>query len=435
MAMGGKAGACRDCVAAGIAGFREKAKMKILQKWLWLTALCAALAATSTAQAQEPIKIGFLFVENGSMAQLGADMREGFKMYWDEVGNKAGGRPVQIIYESENTTKPDESLTKARKLVERDNVNILTGITNTPTAYALRPYLVEKKMPSLVLLAGADGLTQDAKSEYIFRSGFTNSHGSPPLAEWAIKQGYRKAVILATDYGAGIENIGGFARTFQKMGGQIIQEMYAPFGSDFAPYITKIRRDADVVAVVFFGSDAVRFVKQYEEYGLKGKIPLIAKGGLTDEALLAQEGDAALGIVSSFHWSAALDTPENAKFKNDFSANFKRPASFSAESGYAGGKILHDAIEAIKGKVENKEDLLAAVRHTDIKAPRGNIKFDSYQNSVHNYYIMKVEKKDGQYQNTVIDTSKNVSQFGTLTPEAYLAQTPLANTKGTWEKP
>ena len=409
--------------------------MKIFQKAFWLTALCAALAATSTVRAQEPIKIGFLFVENGSMAQLGADMRDGFKMYWDEVGNKAGGRAVQIIYESENTTKPDESLTKARKLVERDNVNILSGITNTPTAYALRPYLVEKKMPSLVLLAGADGLTQDAKSEYIFRSGFTNSHGSPPLAQWAIKQGYRKAVILATDYGAGYENIGGFARAFEKGGGKIIQEMYAPFGSDFAPYITKIRRDADVVAVVFFGSDAVRFIKQYEEYGLKGKIPLIAKGGLTDEALLSQEGDAALGIVSSFHWSAALDTPENNKFKKDFSANFKRPASFSAESGYVGARILHDAIESIKGKVENTDELMAAMRHTDIKAPRGEIKFDSYQNVVHNYYIMKVEKKDGQYQNTVIATYPNVSQFGDLKPDAYLAQTPLANAKGTWEKP
>ena len=411
--------------------------MKILQRLLAAIALCASFATVSTAQtpAASPIKIGFLFVENGPMAQLGSDLRDGFKMYWDEVGNQAAGRPVQVIYESENTTKPDESLTKARKLVERDNVDILSGITNTPTAYALRPYLIEKKIPTLVLLAGADGLTQDAKSEYIFRSGFTNSQSSPPLAQWAYKQGYRKIVILATDYGAGIENIGGFARAFQNLGGQIIQEMYPPFGSDFAAYITKIRRDADAVAVTFFGADAVRFVKQYDEYGLKDKIPLIAKGGLTDESLLAQEGDAALGIVSAFHWSAALNTPENVKFEKDFVAKFKRPASFSAESGYAGAQILHRAIDAIKGNVENKEDLLAALRKTNIQAPRGNIKFDSYQNSVHSVYMLKVEKNGSQYENTVTDAFPGTSQFGSLTPEAYLAQPPLAESKGKWEKP
>lgn len=408
--------------------------MKFLGKWLRLAALGAVFGA-SWAHAQAPIKIGVLYVDTGPMAQLGNDMKDAFQMYWDEVGNRAGGRPVQIIWESENTQKPDESLTKARKLVERDNVDIITGITNTPTAYALRPYIVEKKVPTLVLQAGADGLTQDAKSEYIFRAGYTNSQGSPPLAQWAFKQGYRKAVILGSDYGAGVENIGGFARAFEKLGGKVIQEMWPPFGSDFAPYITKIRRDADVVAVVFFGADAVRFVKQYEEYGLKGKIPLIAKGGLTDEALLPQEGDAALGIVTSFHWSAALDTPGNNKLKKDFSGRFHRPASFSAEAGYAGAIVLHQAIEAIKGKVEDKEALLAALRKTDVQAPRGNIKFDSYQNVVDNYYILKVDKKGGHYENAVIDTFPNTSQFGNLTPEVYLAQPPLAGTKGKWEKP
>ena len=406
--------------------------MKFLGKWL--AVLGAALVAGS-ALAQEPIKIGFLYVDTGGMAPLGNDMKDGFQMYWDEVKSRAGGRPVQIIYESENTQKPDESLTKTRKLVERDNVHIVTGITNTPTAYALRPYLVEKKVPSLVILAGADGLTQDAKSEYIFRSGYTNSQGSPPLAQWAIKQGYRKAVIMSTDYGGGIENIGGFARVFEQMGGKVIQEMYPPFGADFAAYITKIRRDADVVAVIFFGSDAVRFVKQYQEYGLKGKIPLIAKGGFTDEAILSQQGDAAVGVVTSFHWSAALDTPGNNKLKKDFTAKYHRPASFSVEGGYAGAMALHRAIEAVKGKVEDKEAFLAALRKTEIEAPRGHLKFDGYQNSVQNYYILKVEKKGKEYQNTVIDTVPNVSQFWKWTPEEYLKLPPLSGGKGKWEKP
>jgi branched-chain amino acid transport system substrate-binding protein len=184
-----------------------------------------------------------------------------------------------------------------------------------------------------------------------------------------------------------------------------------------------------------FGADATRFVKQYQEYGLKGKIPLIAKGGFTDEAILSQQGDAALGVVTSFHWSAALNTPGNNKLKKDFTAKYHRPASFSVEGGYTGAMILHRAIEAVKGKVEDKEAFLAALRKMQIEAPRGHLQFDSYQNSVQNYYILKVEKKGKEYQNTVIETIPNVSQFWKWTPEEYLKLPPLSGGKGKWEKP
>ena len=189
-------------------------------------------------EAQGPVRIGFIYPDSGPFAQVGLDMRDGFLLYWSRVGDKAGGRVVEVLLESKGTCKPDEGLTKARKLVERDRVHILGGIICTPVAYALRSYVIEKKTPLIIMNAGADGLTQKQRSEYIFRSSYANSEGMHALGDWAYRQGYRKAVLMASDFGAGIENVGGFARTFTEAGGQVIQEIYPPLGApDFAPYL------------------------------------------------------------------------------------------------------------------------------------------------------------------------------------------------------
>src|SRR5207244_10019812 len=135
-------------------------------------------------------------------------------LYWNQIGNKAGGRRVEIVAESITSNKPDEGLTKARKLVERDRVHLLCGIIETPVALALRSYVIEKKIPLVINNAGADALTQKQRSDYIFRSSFSNTMASHPLGEWAFKQGYRKMVLLASDFAAGHEHIGGVARTF-----------------------------------------------------------------------------------------------------------------------------------------------------------------------------------------------------------------------------
>jgi branched-chain amino acid transport system substrate-binding protein len=149
-------------------------------------------AGSSAAQPAGPLKIGFIYPDNGPMAQLGLDLRDGFLLYWSEVGQKAGGRPVEVLVETKASCKPDEGLTKARKLVERDHVHVLGGIVCTPVAYALRPYVIDKKIPFVVMNAGANELTMKRRSPYILRSSFSNSDGSHPLGEWLFKQGYRR---------------------------------------------------------------------------------------------------------------------------------------------------------------------------------------------------------------------------------------------------
>ena len=139
--------------------------------------------AMPQAHAQGPVKIGFIHTDRGPLAQPGADMRDGFLLYWGEIGNRAGGRAVEILTEGNDTNKADEGLTKARKLVERDSVHILGGVIETPVAYALAPYVVERKIPFLIMNAGADDLTQRRASPFIFRANFSNSDSSHPLGE------------------------------------------------------------------------------------------------------------------------------------------------------------------------------------------------------------------------------------------------------------
>jgi len=396
----------------------------------------AGLGGVRPVLAQGPVKIGFIYADSGSLAQLGLDMRDGFLLYWSEVGNRAGGRAVEILTEGNTTSKVDEALTKARKLVERDGVHLLAGVTESPVAYALGPYVTEKKIPLIILNAGADGLTQARRSEYIFRSSTTGSQPGHPFGEWAYKQGgYRKAVIMASDFTAGYEQIGGLARTFIEAGGRVIQEIYPPLGTaDFAPFLTQIKRDADVVMVFFAGADGLRFVNQYAEYGLKDRLPLIGLGWLVDEVILPKQGDNALGIVTALHWSAALDTPANKRFIEAYAAKYKRPATIYSEQAYVGAQLIAKALDATKGNVENQRNFLDELRKVEGDAPRGKVSLDSYHNVIHPIYIRRVEKRAGALQNTVIATYPNVGQFWKWAPEAYLAMPSYVEMKGKWTK-
>ena len=399
-----------------------------------LLVLVGLAGLPSVLEAQGPVKLGFIYPDSGFAAQVGIDMRDGFLLYWSEAGNKAGGRPVEVLPESKGTCKVDEGLTKARKLVERDKVHVLGGIACTPVAYGLRSYVIDKKMPIIIMNAGANELTMKLRSPYIFRSSFSNSDGSHPLGEWAYKQGYRKMVLMASDFGGAIEHIGGVARTFIEAGGRVIQEIYPTAGAvDFAPYLAQVRRDTDVVATAIFAADSLRFVKQYDEFGLKEKIPVAGKA-LTLEDVLPAQGDSAIGVVNVSHYGTALDNPENKHFVQAFEAKYKKPAAGFAEQGYAGAQMIAKALEAVKGNIENQEAFLAALRRVEVDAPRGKVKLDAFQNPIHTIYIFKVEKRGGVLQNTPIASYPNTGQFWKWTPEQFMAMPGYLEMKGKWAR-
>jgi branched-chain amino acid transport system substrate-binding protein len=415
---------------------RAMTRREVVKAVVGAAAGTAVLGATGRARAQGgPVKIGFLYPDQGVFTQIGFDMRDGFLLYMNEVGNKAGGRPLEIHLETKPTNKPDDGLTKAKRLVEREKVHILGGVVSSPVAYALRGYVIEQKLPFVIMNAGADGLTQRQRSEWIFRSSYANCQSAHPLGDWVHKQGYKKVVVAGSDFVTGHESIGPFARVYTELGGQVIQEIYPPLGTpDFAPYLTQIRKDADAAVVLFAGADAVRWVKQYEEYGLKARLPLIGKGSITDEQILPQQGDAALGIVSTLQWSAALDTPQNRKFLTAYESKYKRPATQYAEQGYVGAQMIVKALDAVRGNAEDKPAFLAAMKKVEIDAPRGPVHLDDYNNPVQTVYVLRTERKGGQLQNSVIGSYPKVSQFWKWTPEQFLAMPAYPDLKGKWAK-
>ena len=394
---------------------------------VWIAGAFVLLAAAGTGPAwaqKGPIKIGFLAPITGGAAAVGKDMVDGITMSLEEMGNQIAGRKVELIVE-DTQGRPDVALTKLRKLVESDKVQVLAGGLFAHVGYALAPKVDEYKVPMLYPVMAADDITQRKPSKWVVRNGWTSSQPSQPFGEWVVKTlGYKKVVTIGIDYAFGWEVVGGFHKTFEEAGGQVIQKLWAPLGTaDFAPYLAQIRRDADAVFALMVAISSVRFPKQYQDAGLKARLPLLGGGTTFDEFVLPSLGDEAIGGISPLIYSAALDTPENKRFVKDYRARFKKQPSYYSETCYTTGRWINEAAKAIGGNLEDNEKFLAALRKVEIPdAPRGPIKLDAYGNPVQNIYIRKVEKKEGELWNTVVHTFPAVSQFWKYTPEEFLKQ-------------
>ena len=385
----------------------------------------ATLAGQDPASAQKgPIKIGFLAPTSGGAAQVGKDMGDGFTMYLDEVGRQIAGRKVEVIFE-DTQGRPEVALSKLRKLVEGDKVDIVMGEAFAHIGLALAAKATEYRIPYVVPVVAADDLTQRKQSKWVVRLGWTSSQPSHPFGEYVAKTlGYKKVVTLASDYAFGWEVVGGFQKTFEEAGGQVVQKLWMPLGTtDLAPYIAQIRRDADAVFALPVAATALRFPKQYAEAGLKGRLPVMGGGVITDESLLPQFGDEALGIITPLIYSPALDRPEMKRFVTQYRAKFGKVPSYFSETCYTTGRWINEAAKMIGGNIEDRESFLAAMRKIEIAdAPRGPIKLDAYGNPIQNIYIRKVERKDGELTNTVIHTFPAVSQFWKYKPDEFLKQ-------------
>ena len=398
--------------------------MKKLQFAVGVTARLVAGGLLRGQTETGPIKIGFLVPVSGPYAQSGRDILNGFLLLLDEIGYRAGGREIQLIVEDTEAI-PAVGLTKARKLIESVEVHLMAGALLSSTGYALAPYIDSMRIPMVYPVVSADDLTQRQRSEWIVRTGYTSSQPNHPFGEYAYRTlGYRTVATIALDYSFGWESVGGFQRTFEEAGGRVTQKMWTPVSvHDFAPYLAQISRDVDAVYALFLGRATLQFMRQYKEYGLKDRIPLIGAGPTTDEHALPFMGDEALGVITALHYSAALDTPANRSFAAAYRARYDKLASYYSESMYTGGKWIIAAIEALDGQVDDREvllDELRAAKLTDL--PRGPVELDAFGNPIENVYIRRVERVNGELQKTVIHTFPRVSQFWKYDPADYLRQ-------------
>jgi len=391
--------------------------------FIFLLATAWVLAA-GDAGAQGPIKIGFISPLTGAIAAAGKDMYSGCELYWQESGWQMAGRKVEVILE-DNEGNPAVALAKARKLAENDKVHMIAGVILSNVAYALVPYVEGQEIPTMYPINSADDLTQRKRPKWLIRTGFSAGGNMHPFGEYAATVlGYKKVVTVGLDYAFGWETVGGFHKSFEDNGGQIVQKLWVPLNiQDYSPYLAQIKKDADAVFVVALGRWTLLFAHQYAASGLRGRLPLIAGGTYTDEHVLPQLGDESIGVVSAHHYSASLDTPANKRFRAAFEKAYNRIPSFYSENCYTGARIINEAVRAIAGKVEDRRAFMEALRKVAITdAPRGPVQMDAYGNPTQNIYIRKVERVGGKLQNTVIYTYPAVSQFWKYNPKEFLKQ-------------
>src|SRR5262245_30859020 len=385
-----------------------------------LVALIAAIALPATAlmaQGQrEPIKIGLLNAITGPLAVNGAEINEGIRLYWeDEMNGQVAGRPVRLILEDDES-KPDVGLTKVRKLAESDKVHMVLGPVSSAVAVAIRDYVSERKVALIITQATANNLTAEKASPSIFRSAMS-SYQQEAAGGWyvAAKLGHKRIAVVGLDYVAGQEQTDGFIKTFMESGGQSAEKVLMPLGAmDVAPYITRVQSkagDLDAVVAVLWGPSAPQWLKAWQEYGLKGRLPLLALGETVNETYLRSVGDAAVGVVSWMSYTPTIDSPENKRFVQAFNRKYKKDPVYNNHLGYLAAKAAGEALKASGGNVEDQARFLEALRRVRFEAPGGAFRFDEKQNAVIPTYMRRVERKDGKLQNTVFDVVLDVDQF------------------------
>ncbi len=384
--------------------------------------LLIVVVAVGPSTAADPIRIGYLGPLTGIFAQAGKDMLDGLKLALEQANYEAAGRKIELIAE-DSEGNPATAFAKYRKLTTHDKIHVLDGILLAHIGYGLMQPIERDQLPTL-FLTSPDDLTKRKPAKWILRSNFAASQLMHPLGDYAAKTlKYKRVAAIAMDNPFGHEQIGGFQRVFEENGGRVVQRLWVPLNAlDFAPYLSQVSKDADAVCAVFVAGQAVRFVKQYAEQGLKGRLPLIGSGVMMDEHALRSMGDEAMGVVSALLWSPTLTNPTNQTFMKLAEAKLGRSPAYFHAVMYSSGRWIIEAAKLVNGHVEDKERFVTAIRRASetTEDPRGPIKLDDYGNPTQNVYILKVDRVGGKLVNTVLHTYPLVSQFWTYSATDFL---------------
>jgi len=385
-------------------------------KSLLATAVLAATLATAPVHAAQPVKVGVIAPFSGVAADFGRQMQAGMQAYFKLHGDTFAGRRIELVVRDTGGPNGDVAKRLAQELVTRDKVDFLAGFGFTPEALAVAPVATEAKKPMVVMNAATSIVTE--KSPYIVRFSMTLPQVSAPMATWAAKNGIKNVYTLVTDYAPGIDAEKQFKATFEAAGGKVVDSVRTPLRNpEFAPYVQRIK-DAKPDAVFIFvpaGEQSVAFMKAFEERGLKeAGIKLIATGDLTDDDVLQAMGEPTLGIISSHHYSAAHDSPENRAFVKAFREvgnGLDRP-NFMAVGGYDGMAAIADVVKKLGDRID-PDEAMEILKHEKMTSPRGPIHIDpATRDIVQTVYIRRVEKRDGQYWNVEFDKFPDVRDPG-----------------------
>ncbi|HEX7386216.1 MAG TPA: ABC transporter substrate-binding protein [Castellaniella sp.] len=388
--------------------------MKLRKTMAAMALALGTVVAVSPAQAKD-LKIGLVLSVSGPFAAYGKQISHGVDLYIAEHGDTVAGRKVKVIIRDDTGIAPAVAKRQAQELITKDHVDILAGFDLTPNAFSAAPLATEAKVPMVVMNAATSSVTE--KSPNIVRVSMTLPQSSWAMAEWAYKNNIRKVYTLVADYGPGHDAERQFQKTFTALGGKVVGEVRTPVSTaDYSPFLQRMK-DAKPDAAFFFvppGSSMVALLKQFRELGLdKAGIKELGTGDMTDEASLAAVGDAALGMITAFHYSQDHKSPENKKFVADYIKAYPndRP-NFMSVGGYDGMHVIYAALEKTKGD-SSAAAFMKAVKGMKWVSPRGPVEIDPQtRDIIQNEYIRKLENVNGTLQNVEFDTFKNVKDPG-----------------------
>ena len=371
-----------------------------------LAAAAVLIAPAMTVAQQQPVTIGVSLSFTGPDPVGATEFNSAVAAWQKEHGTVAGGRQIKLVRLDDTGPKPDVATRNAQQLIVQDHAQILVGGNYTPTSIAMAKVSTAGKVAYFDVNAATSNILKD--EPYSSRFGFTTAQVCPPLARWALKNGIKTAFTLVADYGPGLDAAKSFDGTFEGGGGKIIGSGTVPLtNTDFSAYVQRLKDLRPDALFVFLpaGPGSAALLKSFDDAGLQGKVKIIATGDVTLEDQLPQEGDAALGIVTTYDYSMDHPSALNREFVKDFLATSGGvPPNFTAVATYDIMHAIYAALDATHGDTDATK-IIAAVKGMKFESPRGPIMIDpSTRDIVQNVYLRRVEKKDGRLVNVEFET-------------------------------
>jgi branched-chain amino acid transport system substrate-binding protein len=374
-----------------------------------LPALVAVTALSCTVALAETVKVGVINTYSGPLAAAGDQIERGIKLYTKlHEKDLPAGVTIELVKRDDTGPHPEVAKRLAQELITRDKVQLVTGVIWTPNALSMAPLVTEAKVPFVIMNAGTAMIT--TKSPYIARVSFTLWQSSYPIGTWAAKNGLKNVYTLVSDFGPGIDAESAFTKAFTEAGGTIAGAVRMPVTTpDFVPFLQRAK-DAKPDAVFSFvpaAKEATGLMKAFGDLGLRDAgVKLIGPGDLTTDEELPGMGDPAIGTITMHHYSASHASPENKAFVAAYKAEFgtNDVPGFMAVDAYDGMAAIYDVVIAQKGKIDPDKtmELLKGWKH---ESPRGPIMIDAdTRDIVQNEYLRRVDKVNGQLQNTELET-------------------------------
>jgi branched-chain amino acid transport system substrate-binding protein len=405
----------------------------MLRNWIAIAnaiGLMVAATCSNLAHAQaESLRLGFLTVRTGALAAGGRQMEEGIQLFLKERNSTLAGRKVELFI-ADTGGNPAGAKTKTQELIEHNKVHVIIGPLATFEALAIDDYIKDARVPLITPTSAAQNdLAQQKKNEYVLHAVGTAAQPMHALGEYAAKKlGYKRVATIADDFTYGHEGEAGFQHAYEDNGGKVVQKLWSPLNAvEYGSYVGQIKPNVDAVYAGFAGVNGLRFLRQFNEYGLKSKIAVLGNPTCVDEGVLKNMGDEALGVVTASWYAATIDTPDNKRFVQAVLDEYKVIPGFYTAGTYTAGLFLEDALKAINGRFEDSAAFVRALHNVRLtRGPMGPIRVDEYGKPILNIYIRKVERKGGALVNTIVETIPDVGQFWKYDPKEFMASPPYS---------